>query len=248
MTENVRVRRQIALTVVGVSFLAWMLVLTGHHSHSHAQATADSLHTLVAMNLSSETLLAWFIMLVAMMAPTLISPLQHLWERSFRRRRARAMGLFALGYVSVWMAAGAVIQLVKSALSVLLTASPLPALMVFMAAIIWQCSPVKQRCLNRNHEHSELRAFGWAADVDTLRFGMRHGLWCIGSCWALMTLPMLLAQGHFASMGLATFLMLSESLDRPGPPRWRLRGLGKLFSILKERGRTILCGQLVTSS
>lgn len=244
MTENVRLRRQIALTVFGISFLAWILMLTGHHSHAHE--TADSIRTLVAMSLASETLPAWFIMIVAMMAPTLISPLQHVWERSFRRRRARAIGLFALGYVSVWMLAGAIILLVKSAWSVFLSDSPLIALMGFLFAIIWQCSPVKQSCLNRNHEHSGLRAFGWAADADALRFGMNHGLWCIGSCWVLMTLPMLLTQGHFAAMGLVTFLMFSESLDRPNLPRWRLRGPRKLFAIVKEQGRTIF-GQRVTS-
>ena len=54
-----------------------------------------------------------------------------------------------------------------------------------------EVSPIKQRCLNRCHADPEISAFGVAADIDALRFGTMHGIWCAGSCWALMLCPML---------------------------------------------------------
>ncbi len=231
MTECSRVRRQIAGGALAISALAWVWLLfgggvSGHGGHSHAPA-ADEV-------LASDALGAWFVMLMAMMVPTLIEPLHHVRERSFKRRRPWAMGLFALGYVAVWMVAGVVIQLVLSVMGSWLQASAFPLLLFLLLVVIWQCSPIKQQCLNRNHNHRELRAFGVRADMDVLQFGTKHGFWCVGSCWALMTFPLLLNHAHFPAMGLAMFLMVSESLDRPSPPRWRLRGLGKLYSIIKE--------------
>ena len=101
----------------------------------------------------------------------------------------------------------------------------LPALAAAVLALAWQASPAKQRCLNRCHAHPPLAAFGWRAARDALALGLRHGGWCVGSCWALMLLVLLLPQGHVAGMAAAAVLMFSERLDPPRPPAWRLRGL-----------------------
>jgi predicted metal-binding membrane protein len=82
-------------------------------------------------------------------------------------------------------------------------------------AIIWQCTPLKQRCLNRCHLHREIRAFGSAADLDTIRFGVTHGFWCVGSCWAMMLAPMLLSHGHVVAMAMVSVLMFGEWLEHP---------------------------------
>jgi predicted metal-binding membrane protein len=142
-----------------------------------------------------------------------------------------------VGYAAVWMAAGGVLIAAMLVLTLLAPQSYLPAVAVGVIAFVWQCSPLKQRCLNRGHNHSELAAFGVAADWDALRFGLTHGVWCVGSCWALMLLPMLLRQGHFAAMAFVTFVMVSERLERPGRLSWRLRFPGKLMRILFARTR-----------
>jgi predicted metal-binding membrane protein len=112
------------------------------------------------------------------------------------------------------------------------------ALMTIIA-IVWQFSPVKQRCLNRCHAHGELAAFGPAADVDALRFGLTHGVWCVGSCWALMLLPLLVSSGHVAMMAAVSLWLFAERLDTPTLPRWRLRGPGRAahLAIAKARMR-----------
>jgi predicted metal-binding membrane protein len=186
---------------------------------------------LLAMNPPSSLAAGWAVMLLAMMLPTLIAPIGHVVERSFKSRRARSVILFVIGYAAIWMMAGIVILAVQLALNVIAPQSYLPAAAVGLIAFLWQCSPIKQRCLNRGHNHRELAAFGMAADRDAFSFGITHGLWCVGSCWALMLFPMLVAQGHLAAMAAVSFLMISERLEEPEPLGWRLRLRGKLMRI-----------------
>jgi predicted metal-binding membrane protein len=183
----------------------------------------------LAMSTRTSLAAGWVLMLVAMMAPVLIAPIGHLRLRSFSHRRARAITLFVVAYAAIWIAVGGVLLSVASLLA---SPSYLPAVSVGLIALVWQCSPIKQRCLNRCHAHRELAAFGAAADLDALRFGTTHALWCAGSCWALMLFPLLLPlspslpHGHLVAMAAVAILIFSERLEHPLPPRWSLRGRG----------------------
>ena len=200
-------------------------------------ASLASLRMLLEMNPISSLMAGWAMMLVAMMSPTLIAPLRHILDRSFKRRRPRSVIFFVAGYAAIWMAAGAGLIAVMLMLNMLAPQSYLAAVVVGIIALVWQCSPFKQRCLNRCHNHGELAAFGMSADLGALRFGITHGVWCAGSCWLLMLLPMLLGQGHFAAMAVVTFVITSERLDRPRPLNWRLRLPGKLMRIVVAQVR-----------
>jgi len=192
---------------------------------------------LLAMNPPAALAASWLLMLVAMMAPVLIPHVRHIRQRSFRRRRARSTTLFVAGYGAIWMAAGAVVLAMDLALKLYRPQSYLPAAVVLLFAVVWQFSPFKQRCLNRCHANTELAAFGPAADLDALRFGLRHGIWCAASCWALMLFPMLLPRGHVVAMAAVAVLIFSERLERPMPPAWRWRGLGALTRIAIAQAR-----------
>jgi predicted metal-binding membrane protein len=213
------------------------LITLAHCPVTDSGASLVSLQMLLAMNPISSLTGGWALMLVAMMSPTLITPIRHILKRSFKRRRARSVTLFVIGYAAIWMAAGGVLLAAMLMLSLLMPRSYLPAVGVGIIAFVWQCSPLKQRCLNRGHNHSELAAFGIAADLDALRFGITHGVWCAGSCWALMLFPMLLSQGHFAAMAVVTFVMTSERLEQPKPLSWRLYFPGKLMRIVVAQTR-----------
>src|SRR5262249_54564712 len=52
---------------------------------------------------------SWMRRAIAMMLPLALPPLRHVHERSFARRRWRAMLLFAAGFIAVWMALGIVL-------------------------------------------------------------------------------------------------------------------------------------------
>ncbi|MEX2284404.1 MAG: DUF2182 domain-containing protein [Gemmatimonadota bacterium] len=180
--------------------------------------------------------IGFMLMLVAMMAPTLIIPIHHVCAQSFKHRRPRSIALFVLGYGALWLAAGGLLAVI-----VLTTEAVAPgshaASAVAIILIGWQCSPIKQQCLNRLHNHLSLAAFGSAADWDALRFGTKHALLCVGSFWALMLFPMLLHHGHLPAMAVATFMVISERLDQPAPVRWEVRVPSKLARILVAQAR-----------
>lgn len=213
------------------------IMTIAHCPVTDSGASLISFQMLLAMNPLSSMAAGWALMLIAMMSPTLITPIRHILERSFKRRRARSVTFFVVGYALIWMAAGGVLLAAMLMLTLLMPQSYLPAVGVAIITFVWQCSSIKQRCLNRNHNHVELAAFGSAADLDALRFGITHGVWCVGSCWALMLLPMLLSQGHFAAMAVVTFVMTSERLEHPRLPSWRLRFPIKLMRIAVAQTR-----------
>lgn len=104
-----------------------------------------------------------------------------------------------------------------------------------LIAILWQVSPTKQRCLNACHRRPSLAAFGVRAECDVSAFGVTHGLWCIATCWALMLLPLLIAQWHLPVMIAVGLFLFGERFERPAPPRWRLRGPRKAARIVVSR-------------
>lgn len=240
MTPAARERWQVRGPALFISAAAWILLAvepggTALSDFCSPSMTAASL----ALNPPASQAAGWALMLAAMMTPVVIAPLRHVRDRSFARRRARAVALFAGGYTAIWMAAGVVLLALALAARVYAPESFGPVALAAGIALIWQFSPVKQGCLNRCHAHPELAAFGPAADIGALRFGWTHGVWCAGSCWALMLLPLLVPRGHIAAMAAMALWIAAERLDRPRPPRWRWRGPGKAARMAVAQARQV---------
>jgi len=169
---------------------------------------------------------SWLLMLVAMMAPLLQHPLLHIWQRSLARRRLSAVALFLLGYVMIWSVAGAVLAVIAARLAGTQPAGGWAAFAGALAiALLWQISPAKQVCLNRCHRQLALAAFGRRADLDALQYGLVHGVWCVGACWALMLLPLVAGSWHLPAMAVITVVLIAERTRAPQRPHWRLPGL-----------------------
>jgi predicted metal-binding membrane protein len=237
---------QVRNTMLIVSAVTWVFlladpggaVMSTHDTVAHSGAMAPaSLHTLLAMHPPASLAAGWVLMLIAMMSPVLISPVGYLRFRSFTYRRARAITLFVAAYAAIWIVLGGALVAVALAATLFAPQSSLPAVGAALIALAWQSSPIKQRCLNRCHAHPVLAAFGVAADIDAFRFGATHGIWCAGSCWALMLCPMLVPSGQNVAMVAAAVVVLSERLEGPRPACWRLRGLGKAMRIVAAQVR-----------
>jgi predicted metal-binding membrane protein len=230
-----RDRDRVRNAVLAVTALAWVLSmgtlsivprgLAGAHAHHHP-INAGTVSAAAAVN--------WLLMLAAMMAPVPIQPLQFVRGSSLARP-AHALYAALRGYTAVGMLAGAVILSLAAALRSSGLPLYVPISAVSFIALVWQCSPAKQACLNRCHALRELAAFGRPADTDALIFGATHGVWCAGSRWACMLLP-LLPGAHIAGMAAVAILIFCERLDDPAPLAWRWRGLG--------RARRIVVGQI----
>ncbi|WP_161964451.1 DUF2182 domain-containing protein [Mucilaginibacter endophyticus] len=220
-----------------MSATCWGLLLVKPAAVKHCFVTGGelsrtSLEILLLTNPISPMLAGWGLMVLAMMLPKLIIPIQYTCERSFKNRRFRAASLFVLGYMGVWMVVGALMIGGILGLTLFMPGSYTPAIVVGIIAAIWQFSPVKQQCLNRGHNHKALAAFGRAADYDSVLFGFEHAVWCVGSNWVLMLFPVLLPGGNNFVMLAVTLLMLSEHMEAPRTPRWRINLSSKLIRIL----------------
>ena len=227
MTPAARDRWQVRAPVLFLSAAGWILLAVAPGGATFAHCLVEMPSMIPPASLAS----GWALMLAAMMAPLLIAPVRHVRDRSFAHRRARAIALFVAGYGAVWMAAGALLLAIAWAIRF--------ALLAALLATLWQCSPWKQVCLNRGHAHAELAAFAPAADWDALRFGLAHGVWCAGSCWALMLVPLLVSRGHLAAMAAVSVWLYAERLDRPMMPRWHLRLPAKAARILAANARAL---------
>jgi predicted metal-binding membrane protein len=205
-----------------------------------------SFNLAVVFNSPAQLASGWALMVVAMMSPLVVAPVRHVRDRSFARRRARAMLLFVAGYMAVWMTAGVGLQVVALAAR-WATPAPLAYLaLAAAAAMLWQISPAKQWCLNRCHRRPHLAAFGAAADRDAFNFGLTNGASCTGACWALMLLPLFAGEGHVLGMIALTLFVFGERLESPAPLEWRWRGPDKAFRIIMAQARMQLAPQICT--
>jgi len=164
----------------------------------------------------------------------------HVKVSSFGDRRWRSSVLFVSAYAAVWLMAGVTISFVLLIESRFATSVAVVLAINLLVALIWQASPFKQRCPNRGHAHPSLSAFGLQADLDSLHFGFKHGIWCVGSCWALMLAAASLDHSHLVAMLVVGVLMYCERMEPPAAVRWRMRGLRTAHLRLRQAVRTSL--------
>jgi predicted metal-binding membrane protein len=221
-------------SVLGASLAAWV-ILAVRLPRGEGQALEALCSTTAMPWLRLDSVLSfalgWLIMLSAMMLALTLPTLAYVWRASLARRRSRALVLCLCAYFAVWLLAGLAIE----ALPMLLGRAGPPSWIAWVVGVcIWQCSPLKQHCLNRCHRHRPLSAFGLRADVDVAMLGLTHGAWCVGSCWALMAAAALWPHAHMAVMVLAALLMYCERLDPPARPAWKIRGLATAWGLLRR--------------
>lgn len=193
---------------------------------------------------------AWLVMLLAMMPLLLAGPMDYLWQRSLPRKRAIALLVFLLGFVSVWTLAGIALTVLSISLKLLANATGWNSvLLVSLVALFWQATPIKQSALNRCHFPPRISAFGWSMVQDCLRYGLIKGSWCIVACWPLMLLPMLVERGHLLVM-LVCMIWLVRERQRPGrralwrwplplPQRLAVATPGRLAKYLSSRCKSL---------
>jgi predicted metal-binding membrane protein len=221
--------RSAALTIAG----AWLLLLLQDRGLFLPEfcamtvltpaAALASLELVLALNPPEKLAAGWAVMLAAMMTPLMLVPLRHIRDTSLPRRRLELMTLFIGTYVATWMAAGAVLL---TFVLLLRLAVPWPWMVLSLALLMtfaWNASPARQRCLNLRHTQPPLPAFGASASVAALEFGVAQGFWCVGACWGLMMLPLVVPHGHLPAMAVVALWQVAEHIEPPEPPSWKWR-------------------------
>ena len=233
-----RVAVLILLVIVGV--LAWAYTV-------HQARMMDAMETAMwrDMNMSMNGMAPswtaldvalmfamWNAMMAAMMVPG-SAPVVGAFATINRGRRERGAAyvptaIFLAGYLAVWALFSALAVLLQWALqkaglltTMMQSGSLWLSAALFLAAGLYQFSPLKERCLDycRSPDGfilSEWRDGGFGAFV----MGARHGLFCLGCCAALMLLLFAVAVMDLRWVAALTILVTAEKL-LPGGRFWR---------------------------
>lgn len=134
-------------------------------------------------------------------------------------------GGFALGYGGAWAGFSAVAAALQVALGALGFAAPLRDLGGIQAGVplmlvgAYQFTGIKDRCLSKCRSPMGYLLSHWhPGGRGGLRMGFGHGLHCLGCCWALMLLALVVGHMHLIWMAVLTALMITET-GMPGGRR-----------------------------
>jgi predicted metal-binding membrane protein len=88
------------------------------------------------------------------------------------------------------------------------------AVAVFTACGVYQLTPLKSRCLKHCRSPlSLLLHYGsYQGSLRDVRAGAHHGAWCLGCCWSLMALFVVLGVMNVAAMVVLAAVVLAEKL------------------------------------
>jgi len=204
LRRRVTLAYELAVVVAWIALAAHLLSDPGEHRASGPHAMTAPHH--VGM---------WAAMSAAMMLPAAMPALAHVGVNSLRRRRRRAMALFAVVYLGIWLAFGGLVLALSPLWAPLDQALALAAASALAAA--WQLTRWKLVALRACHRAVPLPPFGRRADAAVVRFGVRNGSACVGSCWAAMLVMGVASAGAMLpAMVALTALITTEKLaDRP---------------------------------
>lgn len=98
--------------------------------------------------------------------------------------------------------------------------------LILIGAGLYQWTPLKQACLVQCRSPFEHLSKYWRqGTLGPMLAGARHGLFCLGCCWVLMTLLFVGGLMNVLWIAALAFLVLIEKLFPGGPRITRLTGM-----------------------
>ncbi len=229
-----RDRVVVATCILIVVALAWAYLI-GMNSQPALQQ--NPLAAMPGMSMSSgaphdyrELLLTfamWSVMMVGMMTAS-AAPVVMLFTGMSRKRRDPGTStnalVFGLGYLAVWVSFSAAAALGQWGLQRELLLShdmsitnSVAAGVILIAAGAYQLTPAKRACLKQCASPLGFLMANWRdGTAGAFAMGLRHGLFCLGCCWALMTVLFVFGIMNLAVVALLTVFVLAEKLGRVG--------------------------------
>lgn len=208
----------------------------GGHSHELGAGVTDGTMPLwLALVLVVGS---WIVMTTAMMLPSSI-PMINLflstidklpnWKRTFR--------FFLAGYFAVWISFGLAafvfdLGLKWAASEWAWLANNWQVVISFALATgaVWQLTPLKDACLKAcRHPVVFLLGHYRRGGSGGWNLGVRHGIFCVGCCWALMLVMVVSGSANLGLMGVLGLIMLAEKAGDFGEKI--VRPIGLAFAI-----------------
>jgi predicted metal-binding membrane protein len=180
----------------------------------------------------------WWVMMAGMMLPG-AAPMILVFATINRRRRARDQpyaptALFAAGYLLAWGGFSVAATLAQWGLERLALLSPMDMSttsarlggLLFLAAGLYQLTPLKQACLLVCRSPFDFVVNHWRdGAAGALRMGFSHGLYCLGCCWILMALLFAVGVMNLLWVAALAAVVLIEKLFPLGVWMARFGGL-----------------------
>ena len=209
-----------------VSLLSWtyMAKMSGNAD------VLESVHAIHFWNMNDlvSHFVMWIIMMIAMMLPT-AGPMILTFSLISRDRKQKEQSyvntsIFVMGYLIVsvgysflmtllqwWLHNKALLTTVGASNSYLFSG------MLLLAAGIFQWSKIKQACLRFCRNPFNFLMTNWKEGIPgALHMGLKHGLLCVGCCWALMLLMFVGGVMNLIWMIVITAIILIEKVAPRG--------------------------------
>ncbi len=183
------------------------------------------------------TFIMWSVMMVAMMIPSAV-PMILLFTKINETRRERedsalSTATFVSGYLLVWTALSALATLTQWGLHDLGLLSPMmkssSSLLsgtLLIAAGVYQWTPLKRACLVHCRSPFHFIMTEWRSGAPgALRMGFRHGVYCVGCCWALMAVLFVAGIMNLLWVAAVAVFVLAEKLVPHGELIGRAAGI-----------------------
>ncbi len=170
----------------------------------------------------------WVVMMTAMMLPT-AAPMVMTFAAVSQQRRSRHLvyaptGLFVFGYLLAWGSLGLLAYAVSALTPMITQVAPelakysgLIGGAVLIMAGAYQLSPLKNVCLSSCRTPLGYIMTHWREGRSgVLLMGLHHGLYCIGCCWALMTILFVAGVMNLAWMAVLSLFIFIEKVSVRG--------------------------------
>jgi predicted metal-binding membrane protein len=186
-----------ALAILALALLGWLLLvwLVVEMDHPIAQLTMPDSSRWSAANVVAIWVM-WSVMMAAMMLPSALPMIVTFAYLSARNSEPQRGYAFVAAYLAVWFAFSALATATEWVLQaidwinpmIVSTSKALTAALLLIAGV-YQFSPLKRACLARCRTPLGFLVGEWRPGLrGAFGMGVRHGLFCLGCCWALMAL------------------------------------------------------------
>ena len=225
-----RATAMLATCVLGWALLVWIVL---DMDHPFAQLTMPGSPSWTAANLLAIWMM-WAIMMAAMMLPSALPMILTFTDLSLRSAEPARGRSFVAAYLAVWFAFSVAATAAQWALQamgwvnpmIVSTSAGLTTLLLLIAGV-YQFSPLKRACLSRCRTPVGFLLGEWRPGTrGAFTMGLRHGLFCVGCCWALMAL---LFVGGVMNLAWIAALSIAVAIEKLAPHGERIAaalGLG----------------------
>jgi predicted metal-binding membrane protein len=192
----IRIQPWTAAGIWAAALACWLLLLWG--ALDMASPVMQLTMPLSAWSLSNwaAVFAMWVVMMAAMMLPS-ATPMVLSFAALNRKRAERARTLlFISAYLALWATFGGAATIIQWVLQshgwitpMIVSSSAALSVTLLLIAGVFQFSPLKRACLRACRSPLGFLLSDWREGLaGAWHMGLRHGFYCLGCCWALMTL------------------------------------------------------------